>query len=103
MTSYSKIKGRSKGYRYRNSIVDLQRDLWRKNAKKTPKELGMDERFEDDPRAIREIDYGRVNRVSTSTIQHLRGGSQFEEQKLILTFRNYKGAVGETAPFLRKK
>ena len=103
MTSYSKIKGRSKGYRYRNSIVDLQRDLWRKNAKKTPKELGMDERFEDDPRAIREKDYGRVNRVSTSTIQHMRGGSQFEEQKLILTFRNYKGAVGETAPFLRKK
>ena len=39
----------------------------------------MDERFEDDPRAIREIDYGRVNRISTSTIQHLRGGSQFEE------------------------
>ena len=24
-TSYSKINGRSKGYRYRNSIVDLQR------------------------------------------------------------------------------
>ena len=40
----------------------------------------MDERFEDDPRAIREIDYGRVNRVSTSTIQHLRNGSQFDEQ-----------------------
>ena len=83
MTSYSKIKGRSKGYRYRNSIVDLQRDLWKKNAKKTPRELGMDERFEDDPRAIREIDYGRVNRVSTSTIQHLRGGSQFDEQSEI--------------------
>ena len=69
MTSYSKIKGRSKGYRYRNSIVDLQRDLWRKNAKKTPKELGMDERFEDDPRAIREIDVGRVVRKPTEVIK----------------------------------
>jgi hypothetical protein len=46
-TSYSKLKGRSKGYRYANSIVDLQRDLWKRNAKKTPKELGADERFED--------------------------------------------------------
>ena len=78
-TTYSKLKGRSKGYRYRNSIVDLQRELWKKNSKKTPKELGMDERFEDDPRAIREKDYGRVNRVSTSTIQHMRIGSQFED------------------------
>ena len=78
-TTYSKLKGRSKGYRYRNSIEDLQRELWKKNSKKTPKELGMDERFEDDPRAIREKDYGRVNRVSTSTIQHMRGGSQFED------------------------
>ena len=69
MTSYSKIKGRTKGYRYRNSIVDLQRDLWKKNAKKTPKELGMDERFEDDPRAIREIDVGRVVRKPTEVIK----------------------------------
>ena len=76
---HGKPQKKALSYRYRNSIVDLQRDLWRKNAKKTPKELGMDERFEDDPRAIREIDYGRVNRVSTSTIQHMRGGSQFEE------------------------
>ena len=59
-TTYSKIKGRSKGHRYRNSIVDLQRELYQRNAKMTPKELGMDERFEDDPRAIREKDYGRV-------------------------------------------
>ena len=77
-TTYSKLKGRSKGHRYRNSIVDLQRDLYKRNSKMTPKELGEDERFEDDPRAIREKDYGRVNRVSTSTIQHMRGGSQFE-------------------------
>ena len=78
-TTYSKLKGRSKGYRYRNSIVDLQRELYQRNAKMTPKELGMDERFEDDPRAIREKDYGRINRVSTSTIQNMRGGSQFED------------------------
>ena len=78
-TTYSKLKGGSKGHRYRNSIVDLQRDLYKRNSKMTPKELGEDERFEDDPRAIREKDYGRVNRVSTSTIQHMRGGSQFED------------------------
>ena len=78
-TTYSKLKGRSKGHRYRNSIVDLQRELYKRNSKMTPKELGEDERFEDDPRAIREKDYGRVNRVSTSTIQHMRGGSQFED------------------------
>ena len=80
-TTYSKLKGRSKGYRYANSIVDLQRDLWKKNAKKTPKELGADERFEDVPTRLsdRDKDYGRVSRVSTSTIQHMRGGSAFEE------------------------
>ena len=71
-TTYSKIKGRSKGHRYRNSIVDLQRDLWRKNAKKTPAELGEHERFEDDPRALKEQDYGRVNRVPTSSLYNRR-------------------------------
>ena len=73
-TTYSKIKGRSKGYRYRNSIVDLQRDLQRANAKKTPQELGEDERFEDDPRALKEIEYGRVVRKSTSGIDDRRRG-----------------------------
>jgi hypothetical protein len=73
-TSYSKIKGRSKGYRYRNSIVDLQRELWKQNAKKTPQELGMDERFEDDPRALKEIEYGRVVRKPTSEIYDRRKG-----------------------------
>ena len=73
-TSYSKIRGRSKGYRYRNSIVDLQRDLQRANAKKTPQELGMDERFEDDPRALKEIEYGRVIRKPTSGLHDRRKG-----------------------------
>ena len=68
-TSYSKIKGRSKGYRYRNSIVDLQRDLQKANAKKTPQELGEDERFEDDPRALKEIEYGRVVRKPTTILK----------------------------------
>ena len=79
-TSYSKLKGRSKGYRYANSIVDLQRDLWKRNAKKTPKELGADERFEDGPTRLSYKDrYGRVNRIPTSTIQHRRNGSTFED------------------------
>jgi hypothetical protein len=73
-TSYSKIRGRSKGYRYRNSIVDLQRELWKQNAKKTPQELGMDERFEDHPDADSDKDIGRVKRISTSGIQDRRGG-----------------------------
>ena len=73
-TSYSKIRGRSKGHRYRNSIVDLQRDLQRANAKKTPQELGEDERFEDDPRALKEIEYGRVLRKPKSGIYYRRRG-----------------------------
>tara|TARA_R100001591_G_scaffold42451_1_gene53608 strand:+ start:132 stop:362 length:231 start_codon:yes stop_codon:yes gene_type:complete len=71
-TTYSKLKGRLKGYRYRNSIVDLQRDLWKQNAKKTPEELEENERFEDDPRALREQDYGKVNRIPTSSLHNRR-------------------------------
>ena len=37
----------------------------------TPKELGMDDRFEDCPKAINEIQYGRVFRKAT-TVQ--KGG-----------------------------
>ena len=73
-TSFSKIKGRVKGHRYRNSIVELQRDLQRANAKKTPQELGMDERFQDDPRALKEIEYGRVVRKPTSGLHDKRKG-----------------------------
>ena len=73
-TSYSKIKGRVKGHRYRNSIVELQRDLQRANAKKTPQELGMDERFQDDPRALKEIEYGRVVKKPTSGLHDKRKG-----------------------------
>ena len=78
-TSYSKIRGRSKGYRYRNSIVDLQRDLQRANAKKTPQELGEDERFEDDPRALKEIEYGRVVRKPTTMLYAMKKGDVFDD------------------------
>lgn len=71
--------GRSRIDRDRNSIRDIQKQIQKQNAKKTPEELGMDEMFEDDPRAVREKDYGRVNRVSTSTIQHMRGGGTFDD------------------------
>ena len=67
----------------RASIRDLQRRLEIRNSKKTPKELGMHERFEDDPRALKEIEYGRVVRKPTTT---LSGGStlgtvEFENKK----------------------
>ena len=71
-TSYSKIKGRSKGHRYRNSIVELQRELYKRNSKMTPRELGEDERFEDDPRALREQDYGKVNKIPSSPLHNRR-------------------------------
>ena len=61
----------------------MQRQLAIKDSKKTPKELGMHERFEDDPRALKEIEYGRVVRKATTT---LSGGStlgtvEFENKK----------------------
>jgi len=78
-TSYSKIRGRSKGHRYRNSIVDLQRDLQRANAKKTPQELEEHERFEDDPRALKEIEYGRVVRKPTTMTYAMKKGDVFDD------------------------
>ena len=78
-TSYSKIRGRSKGYRYRNSIVDLQRGLQKANAKKTKQELGEDERFEDDPRALKEIEYGRVVRKPTTMTYAMKKGDVFDD------------------------
>ena len=69
--------------RRRASIRDMQRQLAIKNSKKTPQVLGMHERFEDDPRALKEIEYGRVVRKATTT---LSGGStlgtvEFENKK----------------------
>ena len=41
----------------------------------------MDEKFEDVSESLsnRDKDIGKVNKISTSTIQHMRGGSTFEE------------------------
>jgi len=67
--------------RVRDSLKDLHIQIQKKDKYKTPKELDMHEKFEDVPTKLsdRDKDYGKVNKVSTSTIQHMRGGSTFEE------------------------
>jgi DNA-directed RNA polymerase subunit M/transcription elongation factor TFIIS len=50
-------------------------ELKKENSKKTPKELGMNERFVDDPKAEKEQDTGRVIRKPT---QIHKGGIEFE-------------------------
>ena len=53
--------------------------MQKRNKLKTPKELGADEKFEDVPNRLSDLDkVGKVNKVSTSTIQHMRGGSAFD-------------------------
>lgn len=48
--------------------------------KKTPSELGMEERFEDVPTRLSDRDkYGKVHRVSTSSLVHRRNGSTFDD------------------------
>ena len=69
--------------RVRASIKDTQRKLMARNSRKTPKELDMHERFEDDPRALKEIEYGRVIKKATT---NFGGGStlssiEFEPKK----------------------
>tara|TARA_B100001057_G_scaffold113206_1_gene111512 strand:+ start:267 stop:497 length:231 start_codon:yes stop_codon:yes gene_type:complete len=67
--------------RIRDSLKDLHIEIQKRNKSKTPKELGMHEKFEDVPTRLsdRDKDYGKVKRVSTSGIEHMRGGSTFEE------------------------
>jgi DNA replication initiation complex subunit (GINS family) len=67
----------------RSSLKDIQKKLALRNSKKTPQELDEHERFEDDPRALKEIEYGRVVRKPTTP---LSGGStlgtiEFEDKK----------------------
>jgi len=67
----------------RSSLKDIHKKLALRNSKKTPQELDEHERFEDDPRALREIEYGRVVRKPTTP---LSGGStlgtiEFEDKK----------------------
>jgi hypothetical protein len=74
-------KGRSKIDRDRASIRDIQNKIRQANAKKTPSELGMEERFEDVPTRLSDRDrYGKVNRVSTSSLLYRRSGSTFDDQ-----------------------
>ncbi len=44
-------------------IKKVFKDLQKRNSKMTPEELGMDEKFEDDPRAATEQLYGKVSKV----------------------------------------
>ena len=64
--------------RIRDTLKDLHIQIQKENKSKTPKELGMHEKFEDVPDRLSDRDkIGRVNKVSTSTIQHMRGGGTF--------------------------
>jgi len=66
--------------RIRDSLKDLHIQIQKENKSKTPKELGMHEKFEDVPDRLSDRDkIGRVNKVSTSTIQHMRGGGTFDD------------------------
>jgi len=72
--------GRSRIDRDRASIRDIQNKIKQENSKKTPSELGMEERFEDVPTRLSDRDrYGKVNRVSTSSLFYRRKGSTFDE------------------------
>ena len=66
--------------RIRDSLKDLHIQIQKENKSKTPQELGMKEKFEDVPTRLSDKDkIGRVNKISSSTIQHMRGGSTFDE------------------------
>ena len=69
--------------RVRSRLKDLQKKLELDNSKKTPQELGEHERFEDDPRALREIEYGRVVRKPTTPLSSgsTLGTVEFENKK----------------------
>jgi len=74
--------GHSSTYEFLNKDVrNSHKDLVERNKKMTPQELGMDEKFEDVPISLSDKDkeIGRVNKVSSSGIHHMRGGSAFEE------------------------
>jgi len=48
-----------------HEIRIVTQKLQKRNSKMTDEELGMDEKFEDDPRAVNEKEYGRVYREAT--------------------------------------
>ena len=53
--------------RIRDSLKDLHIQIQKENKSKTPKELGMHERFEDVPTKLsdRDKDYGKVFKKAT--------------------------------------
>mgnify|MGYP003644263817 CR=1 FL=1 len=58
--------GHTSTYEFLNKDVrNSHKELVERNSKMTPQELDKD--------------IGKVNKISTSTIQHMRGGSTFEE------------------------
>tara|TARA_R110000823_G_C15881799_1_gene495142 strand:- start:58 stop:312 length:255 start_codon:yes stop_codon:yes gene_type:complete len=74
--------GHTSTYEFLNKDVrNSHKELVERNSKMTPQELDMVEKFEDVPESLsnRDKDIGKVNKISTSTIQHMRGGSTFEE------------------------
>jgi len=81
MKTHKKM-GHSSTYEFLNKEVrESHKKLLERNKKMTPKELGMEERFEDVPESLSNMDkdIGRVNKSSTSTIQHMRGGGTFDD------------------------
>jgi hypothetical protein len=74
--------GHSSTYEFLNKdIRNSHKELVERNKKMTPQELDMHERFEDVPESLSNMDkdIGRVNKLSTSTIQHMRGGGTFDD------------------------
>ena len=62
-------KKKNNQLRIRDSLKDIHIQIQKEHKSKTPKELGMDERFEDCPKAINEIEYGRVFRKPTEIVK----------------------------------
>ena len=81
MKTHKKM-GHSSTYEFLNKEVrESHKKLLERNKKMTPKELGMEERFEDVPERLSNLDkdYGKVNKISSSGITHMRSGSTFDE------------------------
>ena len=81
MKTHKKM-GHSSTYEFLNKEVrESHKKLLERNKKMTPKELGMEERFEDVPERLSNLDkdYGQVNKISSSGITNMRSGSTFDE------------------------
>tara|TARA_R110001606_G_scaffold371863_1_gene528777 strand:- start:198 stop:437 length:240 start_codon:yes stop_codon:yes gene_type:complete len=60
-------KKQHENIRVRDSLKDLHIQMQKENKSKTPKELGMDEKFEDVSKILsdRDKDIGRVSKIPT--------------------------------------